>query len=67
MSIPSISENKSPKIKFQHTQQQLSDFFGVTRPSFARELNNLEKDGIIKIKNKEVEILDYRKLKKLLV
>jgi CRP-like cAMP-binding protein len=52
--------------KFPHTQQQMADFFGVTRPAFARELALMEKKGLIKFANKKVSIVDNRGLQELL-
>ena len=33
------------------TQQELSEFFGVTRPSLARALGEMEKEGLIPLKD----------------
>ncbi len=54
------------KFKLQHTHQQLADYFGVARPSLSRTVSNMVKDGIIKVDKKEVEILDKKKLLKML-
>jgi CRP-like cAMP-binding protein len=39
------------------TQQQIAESLAVTRSSLAREFANLEKVGVIKLKNKTIEIL----------
>ena len=44
---------------------QLADYFGVTRPSLARGLSEMEKDGIIGIDKKEVFIKDKIRLQEL--
>lgn len=40
------------------TQGELSDFFGVARPSIARALGEMESDGLIEAKGKEIKIID---------
>jgi CRP/FNR family transcriptional regulator, dissimilatory nitrate respiration regulator len=40
------------------TQSDLSDFFGVARPSVARALGDLEKLGYIEAKGKNIKIID---------
>lgn len=44
------------------TQKQLSEFFGVTRPSLARALGEMEKDGCILVNRKEIEIIKRNEL-----
>lgn len=60
------SGNKENMILFRQTQQQMAELFGVTRPSFARALKELEDEKIIKAKNKEIEIINKFKLNELL-
>lgn len=52
------------RLKMNLTQQQMADYFGVTRPALARSLALLEDDQIIKIEHKELVILDRSKLSK---
>jgi CRP-like cAMP-binding protein len=40
------------------TQNDLADFFGVARPSVARALGDLEEEGYIEAKGKNIRILD---------
>ncbi|MCU0408684.1 MAG: helix-turn-helix domain-containing protein [Bacteroidales bacterium] len=40
------------------TQSDLADFFGVTRPSIARALGEMEEAGYISAKGRIVRILD---------
>lgn len=44
------------------SQQELAEFFGVTRPALARVFSDLEVEGIISIKRREVVIRDRNKL-----
>ena len=58
--------DKFHSIELKNTQQQLADLFGVTRPSLARVLGEMQKDGLIKIEKKTVTLPDKNKLNKLL-
>ncbi len=53
-------------VVLKNTQQQLADLFGVTRPSLARVFGEMQKEGIIKISNKTVSLLDKKALNKLI-
>lgn len=44
------------------TQNDLADFFGVARPSVARAIGDLEEDGLIQAKGKNIKILDKKGL-----
>lgn len=44
------------------TQESLANMFGVTRPSLARTIGELAKEGAIRVNRKEIEILDKSKL-----
>ena len=48
------------------SQAQLAELFGVTRPSLGRVIRELDKDGLIEAKAKEIRILDKMKLSLLL-
>ena len=52
--------------QLKHTQQQLADLFGVTRPSLARVFSQMQKDKLIRIEKKTVTLLDKAALNKLL-
>lgn len=47
------------------SQQDLADLFGVARPSVARGLADLEKEGVIEIRNRRVKVLDMKALLKM--
>lgn len=51
------------RCKMDLTQQQIADYFGVTRPALARSLAQLEQEGVVRIENKEFVVLDFQKLK----
>jgi CRP/FNR family transcriptional regulator, dissimilatory nitrate respiration regulator len=44
------------------TQNDLADFFGVTRPSVARALGDLKNEGYIEAKGKNIKIIDKKGL-----
>jgi CRP-like cAMP-binding protein len=48
------------------TQQQLADLFGVTRPSLARVLGEMQNEGLIRIEKKTVTLLNKSALNELL-
>lgn len=48
------------------SQTELADYFGVTRPSLARTLAEMEQEGIIRTDRREITILNREKLNKLL-
>ncbi len=62
--ISEHNKQESLHIRLRHTQQELADMFGIARPSLARAFADMEKSGIIRVKNKDVDILDLKELKK---
>jgi CRP-like cAMP-binding protein len=57
---------KFHSVELKSTQQQLADLFGVTRPSLARVFGEMQKEGLISIKNKTVTLLDKKSLNELI-
>lgn len=62
-----LAKGKKGKVRFDKTQNDLADFFGVARPSIARALSELEDEGIILAHGKEITILDEKKLTELTI
>jgi len=54
--------NKSSSFVLDVTQNDLADYFGVARPSIARALGEMEKDGIITARGRYITIKDGEKL-----
>ncbi|WP_163322815.1 Crp/Fnr family transcriptional regulator [Draconibacterium mangrovi] len=52
--------------ELKNTQQQLAELFGVTRPSLARVLGEMQSENLIKIEKKTVTLLDKQGLNSLL-
>jgi CRP-like cAMP-binding protein len=57
---------KFHSIELKNTQQQLADLFGVTRPSLARVFGEMQKEGLIRISNKTVSLLDKKALNEIM-
>ncbi|MFZ2287938.1 MAG: Crp/Fnr family transcriptional regulator [Bacteroidales bacterium] len=63
--LSSLPGASSGRVQTDRTQQALSEFFGVTRPSLARVLGEMEKEGLISVERREVRLLDPRGLSRL--
>jgi CRP/FNR family transcriptional regulator, dissimilatory nitrate respiration regulator len=59
LSLPCSHEST---VTLDRTQQQLSEYFGVTRPSLARALAGMEDERLVVAKNREVTILNRQAL-----
>jgi len=53
-------------ITLDKTQSELSELFGITRPSFARAIREMDRDGLISARGREIIILDRKQLSSLL-
>ncbi|NLE35371.1 MAG: Crp/Fnr family transcriptional regulator [Bacteroidales bacterium] len=53
------------RVIIDRTQQQLSEYFGVTRPSLARAVGEMEHDGLIAVNRREVRLIDMKGLSRL--
>jgi CRP-like cAMP-binding protein len=54
--ILELAGDKS-ELRFDRTQSDLADYFGVARPSVARTLGDLENQGIIETSGRNIKIL----------
>ncbi len=62
-----LSERKGRDLfELPHSQTQLSELFGVARPSVGRAIVELNREGIIRTSGKQVAILDRARLSSLL-
>lgn len=64
--ILTLTKPGQDKVILPRNQRELSEFFGVTRPSLSRVFAELEKDGIISYDRKTVTIKDREGFKKIL-
>ena len=60
-----LKENMQ-RIELPLSQKELAEFFGVARPSLARALGELEKEGIIRVNRREIQIIDKNRLIKII-
>ena len=52
-----LKQQGDSPIQLDRSQQELSDYFGVSRPSLARELSHMQEDGMIIADRKQITIL----------
>jgi len=57
-----LAHSGSFKITMKNNQTELAAYFGVTRPSLARELSGMARDGLITINKKMVTITNLKGL-----
>jgi CRP-like cAMP-binding protein len=55
------------EIKLAMTQNEVSEYFGVARPSIARAIGEMEDEGIIITKGKLLKIIDKKRLTELTI
>ena len=53
-------------VEMKLTQQQLAELFGVTRPSIARVLGEMQGENLIEIERKTIKLLDKDRLVKII-
>jgi len=63
--LASLPGASSGSVIVDRTQQELSEFFGVTRPSLARAIGEMADDGLIAVNRREVRLLDIRGISRL--
>ena len=56
------SEVTGNSVTLELTQNDLADYFGVARPSVARAIGDMEEEGLIEAKGKNILILDRERL-----
>jgi cAMP-binding proteins - catabolite gene activator and regulatory subunit of cAMP-dependent protein kinases len=60
------SQQQQTHITLDRSQQELSDYFGVSRPSLARELAHMQEDGLLAADRKHITILQKEELARLI-
>jgi len=56
------AQTGSMSFTLPHSQTQLSELFGVARPSIGRAISELNREGVFRAQGKRVEILDHSRL-----
>ena len=59
-------QQQQTHITLDRSQQELSDYFGVSRPSLARELAHMQEDGLLIADRKHITILQIEQLVRLI-
>ena len=59
-------QQQQTHITLDRSQQELSDYFGVSRPSLARELAHMQEDGLLIADRKHITILQEEQLVRLI-
>lgn len=59
-------QQQQTHITLDRSQQKLSDYFGVSRPSLARELAHMQEDGLLIADRKHITILQKEQLVRLI-
>jgi len=61
-----LSATADDRVVMDRSQQEMADYFGVSRPSLARELSHMQDEGLISVDRKHIRILKKEKLKELI-
>lgn len=51
-------------VQIEHNQVQLADYLCVTRPALTKEINRMEKEGLIRMEGRSVVLLNIQELKR---
>ncbi len=65
--LTSLPGASSGRVVIDRSQQELSDYFGVTRPSLSRVIGEMQEEGLISVERREVRLLDIKGLSALIV
>jgi len=60
--ISNMIKNENHEIIINKNHQELSDYFGVTRPALSRVISEMEKNKIISLKKKKLKIIDINRI-----
>lgn len=60
--LEQMQHNNSTEFDIPHTQQELADMFGVTRPALSRAISQISETGIIRSEKKHFRIDDKERL-----
>ena len=54
--------DESMYVKLNMNREEFADYLSVARPSLSRELNNMQKDGLIEVDRDIIRVLNYSNL-----
>lgn len=66
MYLLDLSKPDKTVVELDRTQMALAEYFGVSRPSLAREIANMQDEGLIEINRKQIKILQRNRLVQLI-
>lgn len=61
-----MAGDKLQTVEIQQSQEQLAEMFGVTRPSLARTLSEMNREGLIETQRRFIKIVDKNRMNQLL-
>ena len=64
--LEAMKNSESENILLDKSQSELAAYFGVARPSLSRAIREMDNEGYIEAKGKQIKILDKQKLSELL-
>lgn len=64
--LDEIKKTGSEVVILDKTHDELAAYFGVTRPSLSRVISELNDEGVLEAKGKQIRIIDRRSLSELL-
>lgn len=64
--LEQVKQQGRDEVRIPHTQTELSEMFGVARPSIARALRAMNVEGLISSRGKEIRIIEKSRLSILL-
>ena len=60
--LEQVKTQRSDQLQLKHSQTQLAEIFGIARPSLARVIRELNEEGIIDTRGKQITIRDSNAL-----
>jgi len=64
--LQALQNKETDVVILDKSQNELAEYFGVARPSLGRAIREMDHEGFIEAKGKQIRILDKRKLSELL-
>jgi len=64
--LEAMKNSESENMLLDKSQSELAAYFGVARPSLSRAIREMDNEGYIEAKGKQIKILDKQKLSELL-
>ena len=59
-------QDKEGRINGSFSREEMADYLNVARPSLSRELGKMQKEGIISLERRQIQIKDQKRLEEYL-